>query len=170
MGDPSDRHKAFGSIRDLSHDRELASALGDMIVAWADAEGCLYDIMHRITGMSYAMINDVTARVPTFESRIKITQTLLERWAQDDQHTQALTEAVAKLAKLSATRNRLVHGSWRSTLDKSLTVVFDHREQIGSPKRRRTVKAHDVINHVNAVHSRIDDLFRLMPKLTPKST
>jgi hypothetical protein len=53
MPDPGDKHKVFATIRDPKHDRALAAALGDMIVAWADAERVLHDIMHRMTKMSY---------------------------------------------------------------------------------------------------------------------
>jgi hypothetical protein len=168
MTDPSDKHKAFGTIRDLGHDRALAAALGDMIVAWADAERVLHDIMHRMTKMSYPMIADIFARVPTFESRVKIVQTVIDRWAFPDRDRDKVAAAIRKLSALSKTRNRWVHGSWVATIDRSLTVVFDNRERRGTSGHRRTVKAHDVALHVATVNERTLDVMRSYSSLRPK--
>lgn len=40
----------FYSLEDLSHDTKLAEALGNMVVAWADAEQRLLGTLARITG------------------------------------------------------------------------------------------------------------------------
>jgi hypothetical protein len=168
MPDPSDKHKVFESIRDLSHDRELAASIGDMIIAWAQAEQALSDIMHRITGMSYAMVLDVMTRITTFESKIKTVALLITRWCEASDDSKAVLEAVQKLSKLSATRNAIVHASYAVTFDKKLTVAFDFREPEASAHRRRVIKAHDVKAHVSLVQDRTWKLIQLVSALQPK--
>ena len=167
MPDPSDHHKGFRSIRDLSHDRTLAAALGDMIIAWADAERVLCDITHWITKAHYPAVMDMFARVPTFEARVKIVQTLIERWTHPGKERDEVSMEVRKLSALSKTRNRWVHGAWVATLDLSITVIFDRRKAAGTPERRRTVKAHDVEQHINAVHDRAWRLIQICRTLRP---
>jgi hypothetical protein len=119
--------------------------------------------------MDYAMVHDMLARVPTFESRVKIVRTLVERWATPGPEADSVLEGVGKLSALSKTRNRLVHGHWVSTLERDLTVVFDFRELRGTPRHRRTVKAHDVAAHVNAVQERTIQLAKICLSLQPIS-
>lgn len=167
MPDPSDKFGAFGTIRDLGHNRKLAGALGDMIVAWSDAERQLADIMHLLTRMSYPMTIDVLARMTTFESRTKIIKMLLENWAEPNHAASEVSKAIEGLSRLSQTRNDFVHASYVAPLDKSVTVIFDFREPAG--KRRRSLRASDVLQHVKAVHARTDQLQKLVSALRPKS-
>lgn len=168
MPDPSDRHKGFGTIRDLRHDRPLAAALGDMIVAWADAERILHDIARLLTKMEYPMIHDIFARVPTFESRVKVVRALVERWAKPTPARDAVLVAIDKLSSLSKVRNRWVHGAWVKAIGEPLTVVFDARLERGKPGHRKTVKAHDVSVHVETVHKRTWDLAQIYTNLEPR--
>ncbi len=100
MSDPSSKFGAFGTIRDLKHDRELAAALGDMIVAWSDAERSLMDIVVKLTGMAPTMAVDFFAQLPSFDAKIKLVRTLIFDWAEDGEEA---VEAVIGLSRLGIT-------------------------------------------------------------------
>lgn len=152
----------YHSLRNLKHDPELATALGNMVVAWAHAETVLLLTLARVTGASVHMAQAGYYRVPTFESRTKFILGLMAEWhPAADFDREEILKAVEKLSKLASARNGWVHGDWCVAADKSHTVIFDHRTESGSPHRRRPVKAADIRNHNEAVLKRaaeLDDL------------
>src|SRR5437868_11802363 len=144
------------SLRNLEHYPELATALGNMVVAWAHAETSLLFTLARVTGASVHMAQAGYYRIPTFESRTKFILALMQEWhplaAEFNRGT--IIKAVEKLSKLASARNGWVHGDWCVAADKSETVIFDHRADSQSAHRRRPVKAADVRNHNEAVLKR----------------
>jgi hypothetical protein len=153
---------SYFALEDLSHDSKLAEALGNMVVAWAHAEIRLFSTFARITGIGLNMAMESSARIPTFESRTKFLLALLQEWETDEFDKEAIAAAVEGLVKLAKTRNHWVHGDWCAPKDKSATVVFDHRTEPNSPRRRKPVKAHDVMNHCEAVRTRAAELAKLI--------
>lgn len=153
---------AYLALEDLSHDPNLAEALGNMVVAWAHAEIMLFSTFARIADIGLNMAMESSARIPTFESRTKFILALLEEWEAGEFDKAAISAAVGGLTKLSKTRNHWVHGDWCATRDKSETVIFDHRAAADSPRRRKPVKAHDVMNHCGAVRLRAAELGKLI--------
>lgn len=151
------------------HDRELAIAIGDMVVAWASVDGSLHDITRKITGMSYAMVADIFARVPTFESKTRIVRTLIAEWARPGPDAEKAAAAIEKISKLSLTRNSWVHGTWAAAFtNPPITVIFDPRKPKGA-RGRKTIKAHDVVQHVQTLHHRLIELQVTVQALQPKS-
>ena len=150
----------YTSLRDLKHDPELATALGNMVVAWAHAESTLLLTLARVTGASAHMAQAGYYRIPTFESRTKFILGLMAEWHPPpaDFSREKIIKAVEKLSKLASARNGWVHGDWCVAADKSHTVIFDHRADSESPHRRRPVKAADVRNHNEAVLKRAEEL------------
>ena len=146
MSDPSDRYGAFIFLRDLSHDRALAAALGDMIVVWAEAERNLIHIAEKVLRVNYSMVADIFSRVPTFESRIKIVRALVAEWIEPGPSADSLLKLLDRLR-----------------------VVFDMRTPKGVRARRKSVKAHDVANHVTTVRKCSDELPDLLSALQPRS-
>ena len=57
----------LADLRDLSHDRDLATALGDMVVAWS-ADQALVQVMHVMLGVPWKMASSGYHQIPTFES------------------------------------------------------------------------------------------------------
>jgi hypothetical protein len=68
----------YFSIRDLTHDPKLALALGNMVVAWADAERALIRVFGRIAKIDYKLAVAAYYRIPTFESRVKVIRAMLD--------------------------------------------------------------------------------------------
>jgi len=101
-------------------------------------------------------------RLPTFESRTNFTLSLIEEWDAVGYDKDAISTEMSKLAKLAATRNSWVHGDWCATIDRSETVVFNHRADPNSVKRRKPVKAHDVEDHCRTVKQRTSKLAELI--------
>jgi hypothetical protein len=153
---------AYLALEGLSHDPKLAEALGNMVVAWAHAEIMLFATFARVTEIGLNMAMESSARIPTFESRTKFIFALLQEWETDEFDKDAISAAVDGLAKLARTRNHWVHGDWCAKRDKSETVIFDHRALPDSPRRKKPVKAHDVMNHCDAVKSRAAQLAKLV--------
>jgi hypothetical protein len=153
----------YSGLRDLNHDRELAATLGDMVIAWSNAENALVNVFYKITNVSWAMAAAGYYRIPSFEARTKTIRAMLCEWNTEVYDPGAIYRAVLKLNSLSKFRNDLVHGSWAQAYGSGETVIFDYRERPDAAKRYRPVKSADIKNHVEAVHRRTDQLSALMP-------
>lgn len=147
---------------DLSHNPELARALGDMVVIWARAESGLAFVLAEVTGMDVNMAQHGYYRIPTFEARVKFILALIEEWGVPEPRRKAFTTAVSKLAGLADARNRWVHGIWCIERPANTTVTF-HLRAAPQKGRRLPVKVADVRNHVQAVRNRVEELRRLTP-------
>jgi hypothetical protein len=153
----------YFSLRNLSHDDELAIALGNMVIVWAYAELSLLGALARITGMGLNMTQSGYYRIPTFEARVKFIRALVPGWTAPDKMDKAeVDDEIDKLARLSSARNHWVHGDWCCNRDESEVVIFDHRAAPDSAQRRKPVKAADVKNHIEAVLKRADKLRSLI--------
>jgi hypothetical protein len=160
---------AYISLIDLSHDTELATALGNMVVIWAHAETIMIYALARISGTGVNMAQAGYYRIPTFEARSKFILALLPEWKTTEFDKDAIETAIVKLAKLASTRNHWVHGDWCiSKDDKKVAVIFNHRAEMNSPERRKPVKANDVRQHCDAVRRRAGALANLIdPTMLP---
>ena len=153
----------YYSLEDLSHDPKLASALGEMVITWANADQALLGTMARVLNANLNFVQPAFYRLPTFEARIKFIRALISEWRAPKGFSKAsIDTATSKLAKLASTRNHWIHGVWCLAEDKSETVIFDHRSPVGSPGRRKAVKAADVRNHIIAVKKRCEHLQKLI--------
>jgi hypothetical protein len=166
--------KAYLRLDDLRGDRTLAQALGDMIVAWSNAEYALLETLQTISSLSWDSAHTLYFRMPTFESRVKVIQAMLDQWTPppvpdpDDivQDPKEISRIVGKLSSLSTTRNGWVHASWFFSANEGAIFVVDYRERHNSPTRRKPIKAADVKNHIEAVHEWTGKLkFRIRPIL-----
>jgi len=133
-----------------------------MVVAWAHAEHILLSALSRISGVGLNMSLAGYYRIPTFEARVKFILALIPEWKTDKFDKDAITKAVEKLSHLSAARNQWVHGDWCANKAEMLTVIFNHRVSPDSSKRRKPVKAQDVMNHCEAVKTRAKALSKLI--------
>jgi hypothetical protein len=154
---------AYFNIDNLDHDPRLATALGNMLVAWAYAEYTLVNTLAAIMAIDPNMAWVTYYRVPTFEARVKVIRAAITEW-EPPAHLDkaAIDTAVEKLAKLSMTRNGWVHGDWCADGKFTETVIFDARRGPDDPARRKDMKAADVINHCEAVRRRAHDLRELV--------
>jgi hypothetical protein len=159
----------FYTLQDFSHDPKLAAALGNMVVAWAYAEHILLSALSRITGIGRNMSLDGYYRIPTFEARVKFILALIPEWKMGKFDKDAITEAIEKLNKLSATRNQWIHGDWCTNKTKTVTVIFNHRAPADSLERRKPVEEADVKNHCEAVKARAATLQNLIDSASLKA-
>lgn len=158
-------------LDNLDHDPELAAALGNMIVAWARAETALVNVFALVTAVDFNMASVACYRIPSFEARCKVIQALLEVWPlHPPTRRVALAKHVQKLKNLAAARNRWVHGLWCLEERTGKTVLFDLRQPESESKRRRIVKANDVLNHTKAVRLRTEAIDELVPLKIRKVT
>lgn len=170
MSDINDKYRAYCTIRDLHGSPELAAALGNMLVAWSDAERSLQAVIHKATDMDQRLISDIFSQVPTFDGRKKLAKTLLDRWVHAGPEQEAVKTAIDQLSRLAKTRNDWVHGAWAEPMIAGTDlpkVIFDYREPHGSRKRRKPVKAVDILGHVRAVNQKALDIIELTAQLRP---
>jgi len=153
----------YGRLRDLPHDRELAGTLGDMVIAWSDAENALITIFHKIANIPWEMAVAGYYRIPTFDARTRVIRAMIREWKTDVYNPNAIDHEIENLNKLSRTRNGWVHGYWAQAHGSCETNIFDYRQEQHSAKRCLPIKAADVRNHVEAVHQRTDQLWALVP-------
>jgi hypothetical protein len=152
---------AYVDLDNLDHDPDLASALGNMLIAWAKAETALVASLAYVAGIHFNLASVAYYRIPTFESRVKVILAMIEEWDADDQTRVSLTKAIKKLSSLSATRNGWVHGIWCQDETTGATVTANLRAQDNS--RITPTKSHDVNDHVRAVLRRSRDVENLIP-------
>jgi hypothetical protein len=158
----SDEEK-FYNLSDLKHDPKLAEALGNMVVAWANAESKFMLVLGCILNVAdIDMINIAYYRIPTFESRTKFIRALALEWKSTEFDKDAIATAIDKLARLSTTRNGWIHSLWGTSKPKNDTFIWDFRAPPDTPERRRPVKAADVTNHCEAVTRRSEELLALV--------
>ncbi|HWK86031.1 MAG TPA: hypothetical protein VNQ34_00830 [Xanthobacteraceae bacterium] len=157
--------QSYHDIGDLDHNHELATALGDMVIAWARAETALISAFSHIAKINLNMACAAYYRIPTFEARTKFIRAMFDDWDGDSQgyKKDALFEEISKLNGLARARNDWVHGNWCANDDKTETVIFDYRRKPGEPGRRKPVKAADVRNHIMAVRERTRKIDALLP-------
>jgi hypothetical protein len=155
----------YRDITSFDHDPELATALGNMVAAWAYAESTLCCVLARVSGMNINMAIMGFYRIPTFESRRKFIQALLVEWQKPGKYDkEAIVKEVDAISDLSGTRNDWVHGVWCINTDKpSESAIFDFRK-LENKGRRKEVKAPDVRNHVAAVVARSKRLSALIDR------
>jgi hypothetical protein len=153
----------FHDLHDLNHDKDLADALGNMVIAWAYAETALSAVFARVTGININMAIMGYYRISTFEARTKFLQAVLAEWKTDQYDKPAITKRIDSLVGNSAARNDWVHGVWSARKDRTQTVIFDFRrpEEKG---RRKPVKATDVRNHITAVLAHAAALMKLIDR------
>ena len=151
----SDPEKFYG-ISDLDHDPPLATSLGEMLIVWAAAETVLMMTLSCVLDTDLNQIEPAYYRIPTFEARTKFIRALLLEWETEEYNKTAISEAVDKLASLSATRNGWVHSVW--CVKGKQSVIIDFRAAVGSKDRLRPVKGADVKNHNDAVRRRTENL------------
>jgi hypothetical protein len=162
---------AFVSADEL-HDRELASSLGDMVVAWSAAEYALINVFGIVTSTPWAMASVGYYQIPTFESRTKVLRGMLGKWETDRWPTVAISTEIEGLNRLGKTRNHWIHAYWVKRLMLPEVFTFDMRAE---PREPIPVKAADIRNHVAAVHRRnrsLHDLIRVPAELpsTPRES
>jgi hypothetical protein len=151
----------YHDIDNLHDDPKLAEALGNMMIAWANAETALVFALSLITGMDSNMALMGYYRIPTFEARTKVLRALIQEWNPKKHDKDAIFRAITKLNNLARARNDWVHGVWTINRRTKEIAIFDMRapEDKG---RRKPVKAADVQNHVETVRKRTRELRALL--------
>lgn len=151
----------FVDIKDLDSDPDIATALGNMVVAWASAESAILYVMCAICNMHANQAHHGYYRIPTFEARVKFLQGMIPVWTTPKYDKVAISEAIEAIRRLSDTRNSWIHGIW-SKKTTGQVVVFNFRapEDKG---RNKPVKAHDINLHVSTLKERTKALRALLP-------
>ena len=88
-------------IHNLAHDRELAAALGDMLVAWANIEKQMLIVLACILNVHPNQMLVGYFRIPTFEARTKLIRAFLSEWETKDFDRDAIAHIISKISKLS---------------------------------------------------------------------
>jgi hypothetical protein len=153
---------SFFSVHSAEKVQGLATALGDMLLAWTEAEDAQ---IHAMAAMLSIHINDalrVYQKLPNFRSRTQMLYLLIELHPPYE----AISAEVGGLSKLSKTRNRYVHGGFIQSISEPTDIrSIDYSERSGSPNRSKPTKPADITNHANAVRKRAKALMRILEAL-----
>lgn len=133
---------------------EIATALGDMILAWSRAEHEQIVAFSIILTVPEHAGSRLYQKLPNFRSRTQALLTLVECYPEFD----ALKRHILKLSKLSKTRNGIVHGKIISGNGRKDVRLIDQNEPLDSPSRSRPIKAADISNHADAVRRCCDEM------------
>lgn len=138
----------------LVHDREMAEALGHMMIAWSRTEAILQILLREILQCQEYVSMAIFYRLPTFEAKTKIMQSLLTTWKPRDCDAAAIGKIIEKLSSMSLTRNSWVHGTWLIDELRTQTLVAAFRKGV----ERKRAKANDIIQHRNGVTALADSI------------
>lgn len=146
------------SLTGLSDFPDLAQALGEMVITWANAEISLIGAMTRVSGSTnLRQMQHAYYHLNTFDARIKYVRALIPDWRGEGFDKEAIDNCVEKISKLAGARNHWIHGDWCMDTSLNQPVIFDHRTS-KDHLRKKPVKAADVMNHVEAVRARSNEL------------
>lgn len=155
--------ESYTDIDRLDHAPDIAAALGNMVVAWANAETAMVFAFAAVCGINGNFAHFGYYRIPTFDARTKVIRAMLAEWETTKYDRDAIATAIGKLSHLSKARNEWIHAVWCKETKGTDTVVFDFRKPDGNG-RRKPVKAADIINHIIAVRARTIELRKLVPE------
>lgn len=153
----------FEDIWDLDHDPELAEALGNLFIVWAAAESRMVWILAATCNLDINQANEAYYRIPTFDPRTNVIRALLAQWHTKKYKPEEIAKVVARLSRLSKTRNGWVHGVWMKREGGDDTAVINFRAAPGK-ERGKLVKVADVDNHLEAVRAQISQLYKFLPQ------
>ncbi|WP_075290204.1 hypothetical protein [Pararhizobium arenae] len=142
----------FTDINNLEDYPDVAAALGNMVVAWADAETAMVFALAAVMGSSANMSMMGYYRIPTFEARVKFILALVDEWETDKFDRPEIAKAIKSISGISGTRNGWVHGIWSANKNTKELVVFNLRAREGNG-RMKPVKAHDILDHCNTLRT-----------------
>ena len=152
----------YYELDSLEHDNGLAVEFGHIMVAWSKAEDMIALASSAIIGIDQNLSLELMLRIPTFESRTKWMQLLLDHWQKNaPQKALATKKILTKLSELSVQRNAWVHGRWCKHQRSNQTKVFDLRKPLGD--RGKIVTATALKNHRLAVRRLTDKLIAQFP-------
>lgn len=153
--------KTFYDIDRLDGHPEVAAALGNMVIAWANAETAILFAMAEICNLPTNMAHFGYFRIPTFEARVKFMQAMIPEW-DTKLDKEAISAAIENISKLAATRNGWIHGIWSEEKGPRHLVVFNFRAA-ENKGRSKPVKAHDILHHTETLRTRTAELRKLIP-------
>lgn len=135
---------------------ELASAIGDVILAWTQAEWELVGMMAAMLGVSHTKASSLYHQISNFHGRTQALYALVETSEGFD----GLKPFIAKFSKLSKRRNEIVHGLYISEFgtDKLYRAKMD--ESHDHPRRSVQTKPNDIAQHAQRVREECERLRR----------
>lgn len=136
----------FFSASNYLQMEDIATALGDMMIAWSRAEVALTNALAVMIGMEEYEASRIYVQLPNFHSSIKLLNALIDVNPKFD----PLTRPISKLNRLAGTRNSFVHGFYIYSETGKVRVV-DRRVPEEEEGRSKPVSAHDIHQHAHNV-------------------
>jgi len=160
--------RVYFATASLDYAPEIARALGEIIIAWSYSEFVTLALFQSLTDRNYGECATIFGSIPTFDGRVKLIKNVAKSNETKDKHKE-IFDALEGLRGLSGTRNSYVHQSWTASADGTETVTFNYLEPKSSPGRRREIKAHDLLNHAEAVRRKATNLCDEILKVFPQA-
>lgn len=160
--------RTYFATASLDYAPDIAKALGEIIIAWSYSEFVTLALFQSLTDRSYGECAAIFGSIPTFDGRVRLIKNIAKSSGKKDEHERIFT-ALEGLRGLGATRNSYVHQSWTANADGTETVTFNYLEPKGSPGRRREIKAHDLLNHAEAVRRKATNLCNEILNVFPRA-
>ena len=139
----------YHPIWSAADDQELATAIGDVILAWNMAEYDQVAMMAAMLNIPFNRASQLYHRIPNFRGRTQALYALVGCTEGFDE----LCPFIAKYSKLSKTRNAIVHGAFIRSWDGTDTRRVRLDEPSDSQHRSAPTKANDIRQHAEAVRA-----------------
>ncbi|MBE5073672.1 hypothetical protein IM511_05075 [Erythrobacteraceae bacterium E2-1 Yellow Sea] len=134
---------------------ELARALGDMILAWTNAEERQAFAFAAMLDLNPDTAIVLYQKFSNFRSRTQSLYSLIDLHPDYE----PCRKPIEKISGLSMTRNRYVHCTYLQDEDNPQDIrSVDYSQIENTPKRSLPVKAADIKNHAKAVLIKADEL------------
>jgi hypothetical protein len=149
---------SYNDIDNLDHDAEIATALGNMVVAWAKAETILCYTFARVFEIHPNRAFDGFYRIPTFEARVKVILGMVPDWQTTQYDKHSIRKLIEKISAQSEARNTWIHGVWCKDKHGDETVIFRFRKPEHSPERKMIIRVQDIKNHTASLRETVTNL------------
>ena len=139
----------YHPIFSQSDNADLASAIGDVILAWNAVEYDQVAMMAAMLGIPFDRASQLYHQIPNFRGRTQVLLALVGC----TEGFEELKPFIAKYSKLSKTRNEIVHGAFIQQWGGNEIRRIKLNEPIGSERRSVQTKSSDIHQHANAVRA-----------------
>jgi hypothetical protein len=138
-----------------SHEQhpKLAAAIGDVILAWTEAENAQVGLFAAMLNIPHAKASRLYQKLPNYRSRTQALCALVDL----DSGFAELKTFVLKLSGLSKKRNNFIHGLYIEQWGGGDLRLVDLDEPSESPKRSGPTKPNDIHQHAQAVRKCVEE-------------
>jgi hypothetical protein len=159
----SDKIIPASAIRRATDAPDLATALGDIILAWSMADSYLMQCVGAMLSLDDHKAKRVYYKIASFDARVKMILTLVDLFPD----FKPICRHVLKLSSLSKRRNAYVHNAYLAEIGGSGLWLVDYGQALDHERRSKPARPSDMHQHADAVRRSAERLYLSLREVPP---